>query len=379
MSNSEIDSNWSALVTLLPADLEDLAVEAGALLRRREVKSASDLLRLAMAYSITGMSLRQTSAWARESGVADLSDVAILKRLRSCSDWLGIVLGRMLAERASMLSSQQPRLRVRLIDATGVSRPGSLGTDWRIHMGFDLRTLVIDEVELTDARGGETLLRHPIREGEVLIGDAGYGGRAGVAHVSLSGGSVLVRVNARSIPLMDTNGVRLDLVAALRDLPVGAVADIPVWTVPDAKSGLPSVAGRLVAVRKSPRATEKARRKATYEASRKRLTVQANTLETAGLVMLFTTLTTEQVSGASVMDLYRLRWQIELAFKKLKGILKLDKMAARDDALCRTFLITKIIGALLVEQLATAEIAFSPWGYGTPRTDVDLAGPHRSL
>lgn len=362
------------MVTLLPSDLDEMAHQSGALIRRREVRSASCLLRLVMAYAVEGRSLRQTAAWAAAMGIARLSDVALLKRFRSAALWLSILLARMLASRAAALASGCPGFRVRLIDATSVSRSGSAGTDWRLHVGFDLGALVVDHVELTDARGGETLGRHTFRPGETVVADRGYAHRRGLHAVASAGGYVVVRLNWQNLPLLDMQGQPLDVLAVLRRLPVGLTADVAVQTAPSARDGLPAIPGRLVAVRKNEQAAEEARRDVRTQARRKGRTPDARTLEAADFIFVFTTLPEDRASAADILELYRFRWQIELAFKRLKGILKLDEMAAKDEALCRTFLLAKIIAALLVEDLAQAHVFFSPWGYGSPTTCIRLEG-----
>src|SRR5262245_8013277 len=69
------------------------------------------------------------------------------------------------------------RRRVRLVDATCVCRPGASDTDGRIHLGFDLAALCIDRAELTDASGGETLVRLEVASGDLLVADGGYSHR----------------------------------------------------------------------------------------------------------------------------------------------------------------------------------------------------------
>src|SRR6266852_4506765 len=144
---------WPYLLTFLP-DLEMLersAWRTGALRRSREVASASVLLKLAMVYGFCGFSLRATAAWAAASGTCQISDVGLLKRFRAASGWLLEVLSLKLASRVP--SPQEPpqgALRVRLLDATTLSKPGSTGTDWRLHMSYDLERRRIASVEITD-------------------------------------------------------------------------------------------------------------------------------------------------------------------------------------------------------------------------------------
>ena len=69
------------------------------------------------------------------------------------------------------------------------------------------------------------------------------------------------------------------------------------------------------------------------------------------------------VTVEQVLEAYRFRWQIELAFKRLKSLLYLDALRARDPALAQTYLLGKILAALLAEDLTVRAGLFSPWGF----------------
>ena len=129
----------------------------------------------------------------------------------------------------------------------------------------------------------------------------------------------------------------------------------------------------MLAIRKSPTATEAARRKVRKEAKKKGRVPSERTLELAGFVLLFTTLSQERLTAAAGLELYRFRWQIELTFKRMKSLVGLDELAAKDEALGRTFLLAKILATLLIEQLSRRWVDFSPWGYGCPAAAVGLA------
>jgi len=63
-----------------------------------------------------------------------------------------------------------------------------------------------------------------------------------------------------------------------------------------------------------------------------------------------------------VAALYRLRWQVELLFKRLKGILDLDALRAKEPVLTQVYLLGKIVGWLMVEDWSLrlpSELA--PW------------------
>lgn len=368
-----VEQDWPFLLSLLPPDWEQQAKTTGAFQRKRGVPDAGAFLRLLFAYAYCGLSLRLTVFWAALKGIADLSEVALLKRLRHAKPWVGQLLTAKLAETTRLPRPGRAGLRVRLVDATVASRPGSTGTDWRLHLGFDLATLTVDQVEVTSAQGGETLKRLPAQPGEITLADRGYAQRQGIAALTAQGGHVIVRLNWSTVPLQHSDGRPFDLFAALRSLASTQVGEWPVRTAP-ATDGTPAVPGRLVVLQKSPEAAEAARRKVQQEGRRKGKTPDARTLEAAGYVLLFTTLPPEVLTAPEILELYRFRWQIELAFKRMKSLLELDALPAKDPDLCQTFLLTKLLAAVLVEELTHRWVDFSPWGYGRPAAPLALAG-----
>ena len=118
---------------------------------------------------------------------------ALFKRLRAAEEWL-----RWLAAEERVLLGQQAPVtsrRLRAVDATVVSEPGSTGTDWRIHYAINLTSLQCDFFELTDVTGGETWRRFPVEAGDILLGDRVYANPPGVAHVLAAQGEVVVNVD----------------------------------------------------------------------------------------------------------------------------------------------------------------------------------------
>lgn len=357
-----IEYEWQYLLSFLPSEevLDRTAKESGALVRKRGVSSASVLLRLAMVYGFCGLSLRQTAAWAKVANVADISDVALLKRLRKADSWLGRLLAIKLAERAPP-PQKKGSFRVCIVDATTINRPGSKGTDWRVHLGFNLDALAIEHVELTDASGGETFKRFTLGNGEIAIGDRGYAHRAGLRSLVDSGADFLVRLNWQNLPLQTTSGKKFDLLNFLRDLPDAKAKGATVRVAPTKE--IPTMEARLVAVRKSEAAAEISRVKVLRDRSRKCRGLDPRTLESAGYVFVLTSISESVLSDTEVLELYRFRWQVELAFKRLKSLLHLNELPAKDPPLARSFIYAKLLAALLLEDFTDRFLAFSPWGY----------------
>jgi len=80
--------DWRVLLSFLPANWRELAVSSGALRGLRKDKSPESLLRTLLIHLGCGHSLREMVARARLAQVSDLSDVALMKRLRKSKDWL---------------------------------------------------------------------------------------------------------------------------------------------------------------------------------------------------------------------------------------------------------------------------------------------------
>lgn len=358
-----LEEDWSYLLTFLPArsTLEHSAAEFGAIRRVREISSASSLLRLMMAYGFCGMSLRRTAAWAAEAGVATISDVSLLDRFRRGTDWLGHVLALKLADHASFPETAAPNLRVRLIDATSITRTGGKGTDWRVHLTLDLRRLKIDQVELTNVSGGEKLSRFKFNPGELVIGDRGYAQRNGVESVVRRGAEFLVRMTWSNLPLLTPQGKPIEILQYCRRV----TGMLPVeWPVRIRDSSIGPV--RLLIVRKSAAAAAENRRELEAEARRKQRAVDLRTLEACNYLILLTSVGADRLSAHQAFELYRFRWQIEITFKRLKSLLHLDQLPAKNAALAQVILRSKLLAALLIDDYTERYLSFSPWGYPIP-------------
>jgi IS4 transposase len=250
-----------------------------------------------------------------------------------------------------------------LVDASTVCAPGNTGTDWRIHLGFDLAAFRISDVKLTDVRGGETLKRYSVSPGDVVVGDRGYSRRTDLASVTQKQGDFIVRLNWACVPLTDQCGEPFDIVAAVHGIPEAAVREFNLRLKPGPKRNVPALPVRVVAVRKSEAAAAVARKKILAMASKKQTTPDPRTLEMAAYVVVITSLASSRLAAADVLEVYRFRWQVELVFKRMKGLLDLDGLPAKDLDLARTFIYSKVLAALLLDDFSQAFVSFSPWGF----------------
>ena len=370
MTEKIMDEEWDLLAGFLPNDWRDLAKDTGAMRRARgAITSPGILLQILLMHVATGLSLKQAAARARVQGLASISDVALLKRLRTSELWLRELARRMFeASRFGRAGIQVPEgHQLRAVDATTVEEPGATGTDWRIHYSIGMPEMKCDFYEVTDSKGAETYKRIPVQQGDVILGDRGYCHREGVAHVLRAKGDVIVRLNSTSFPLLEAKeDVSFDILAHLRRLrghkpgewPVRFKANEELWPV------------RLCAIRKSQHAAERARDKIRQEASKKQIEVRLETLECAEYTFVLVSLPTETLSVEEALDLYRARWQIELCFKRLKSLFQLGHVPKRGDDSARAWIEGKLLTVLLIERLIDEARFFSPWGF-----DLDATQP----
>jgi hypothetical protein len=368
----ELDRDWRVIESLLPVGWMEQARQLGAFRRAGGIKDACVLLRVMLIHLAEGCGLRSTAARASLAGIAEVSDVALLKRLRSCGAWFEWLAQQLRAApelavptsgRATALLGQR---RLRLVDGSVVSEPGATGSQWRLHYSITLPQLHCEEVHLGPRDDGETLRRFQIQPGDILVADRGYAHPAGIAHVRAGGGDVMVRMNLVTLPLQDPDGQKLDILACVRQLQEGQTGCWPARVLIKARRGqsLPEqvIVGRLCAVKKSQAAANKARERVRRESVRNGTALQPQTLEAADYVLVFTTLG-EDVTADQVMEIYRLRWQIELEFKRLKSLIQLGHLKKHDERAARSWLQGKLLVALLIARMIAHAERVSPWGY----------------
>jgi len=360
---SFVDTEFGELLSRLPSGL-DLDVSArlsGALVRRRGVKDAASLLRLSLGYAACGLSLRGAAAWAEVGAVARLSDVALLNRLRGAADWLGEIVAAILSERMTARADGAEERRVRLVDATTLSCPGSRKTDWRVHVGFRLGPRPrIEQLELSDGRGAESLNRFVCGPGDIAIGDAGYAKAQDLARLDATGAGFIVRTGWNAVRLRTPGGAPFDLFAVLKDVPERGMADVAAAIALD-RGGTELLPVRLVILGKSAEEAARARARVRRKSRKQGKTPKKETLRAAGYIVLLSSLDDADFSTGDVLELYRLRWQIELVFKRLKSLLHLDQLPARDPNLARCWIYAKIIAALLLEDMSGQVLDSPPW------------------
>lgn len=352
----EVGEDWSKIVKLLPEGWEDQARTLGALKFGRQFSGPDNLLRILLMYFSDGCSMRETVARARVGNLADLSDVALLKRVNKSGEWLRWMSERLIQESAIPVLETSALLgrRILAVDGSVIREPGAITSTWRLHYSMDINTLGCREVQVTRGKVGESLTRFTVQKGDVILADRGFSNRRGVNHVLDHGGDVLVRMNLASLPLEDTQGNPFVQLTHLRTMQPGKMAEWP--AVLQGTKGL--VAVRVCAYRKNEEQRIESERKYRQYLNKKQQTFNVETFEATGYVVVVTSL--EGLDAEGILALYRHRWQIELAFKRMKSLLGLGYLKKKDAEGAKAWLQGKLFVACLIERLIALGDHFSP-------------------
>jgi hypothetical protein len=287
-----------------------------------------------------------------------MSQVGLLKRLRTSERWLAWVAGELC--RSLREAPRTPGgYRLRVLDSTTVQGPAPTTNGWRVHYALDLMSLACDWCELTDGTTAESLGRVPVAAGDVLLADRNYLRSHGLGLVVSQGADLLVRLRWTHVAMHNSSGARFQALEHAKHLRVGQVG---AWPVTVLVPGNTPVSGRVIATRLPAPLAERATRRVARVSVKKGKRADPRSLEAAQLVMVFTTLPESRLTATDVLELYRYRWQIELAFKRLKQLLKLGRLPHKDPRCARSWILAKLVVALLLETLYRNAV-FSPWGY----------------
>jgi len=354
------NEDWKVLGQFFPRGWKKQAKTLGAMTRQRSISSVNKLLQLLLIHLSDGYSLRETVAIAKSGGITDISDVSLLKRLKNSAEWFRWMSLELLERKG--IDMTVPRwlsgYNVKSIDASVITEPGSTGTDWRLHYSIYLFGLQCDQFIITQPNVGESFVNFKVNPGDLFIGDRAYGRFKSLKYVKDNGGDYIVRFKNKAFSLY-CNKEEFKVVEELKSLRVGQVKE---WSLIAVTNGGSELNLRLCAIKKNRKTAENSIKKAKKEASKKQKTIDPETLELHKYVIILTSIK-QDISAKLILELYRCRWQVEIAFKRLKSILGLGHLPKTDPQSCRAWLHGKMFVALLAQAIVDEGRLFSPWGY----------------
>lgn len=354
-----VDTQFEALLQDLPLELIDSAREFRAFTRARKIKTPQELLRVVLLYCGLDQSLRTVAGNLTLLGER-ITDSSVMTRLKACEPWVKALLPPLLPP-LPPLPLLPPGYRLSVIDGSSIEAPGADGTDYRLHLRLDLVTLTFLELVITDVHTAESLRHFSLKAGDIALVDRGYCQPAALVEAHQQGADWIVRWNS-GIPLWTPTGEEVNLVATLKQLPPTQAIMTQAVQVGPAGS-----AERVAATRHACRLPEAqanaARRRCRRQAQKKGKTLKAATLYLAGWVIVVTTLDPAVWTAETILALYRVRWQVEIAIKRWKSLLDVGRLRAKaEGTLASLWLHGKLLYALLLERRCR-RLGGDQWGY----------------
>lgn len=351
----------SLIYEMMPTGWKEAAKETGALVRSRNISTAEELLRLNFLYQTSGDSYGLVSSLTQISeNQKGLNKTAVQKRITNSREWLRWILVHLNQEEQYLEKAPTwlKEYRVCLTDASDYCKQGSKNADFRFHYMMELFSLNMVEFHFTEANEGEKISRYEnIKSKDIIIGDRAYGTISGIEYVAAKGADFLFRLRAKAFNLYTEEKNVFDLTAFLeKNYEAGKMIDLKLFY----KSGKEYYPVRICAVGKTEADIEKTRRHTKKSNSKKKRGKITDLQKIYGQYVITATSLPQDISAKQILDLYQMRWQIELVFKRLKSIFGGEFCAKKKEAV-EAWFYGKLLLATICEILVKRS-RFSPYG-----------------
>lgn len=354
------EQSWKDIEAELPRNWRDLAVQHG-FCTSADAPDLPCKLRQILVLAANSTSLRTTVSLFAAAALRAVSHVTLHNWFRAAPAFLAALLLALLDPKGRFAPRRWAGYRVRAVDASTVQRPGAKGATARLHCAIELNDMSLSECTVTDVKTGESLLNFRTGKDTLDLCDRGYSNAASIQAAVDQEGDILVRWNPFSLPLRKTGKderIRARLLAeTLRE------GEVDEWAAQVRPKGRPKpIPVRLIIARLPADKASQARERARVEHDGK---PSAEVLFLAGFVMLVTTVPSTRLGTAQLIELYRLRWQVELHFKREKSIGGLDRLPNFIAATITSWILAKLVLSELGRRLVSVS------GPDAPAPDSD--------
>lgn len=355
-------TNMEPITRYLPEGWEQKARELKAFTRRGDyIETPEDLLRILMIWGDMG-SYGMTESFLRVTRDYPLSKVAIYERVKKSAAWLQWLVVNYCRENFAITESPEylSAYQVYLVDATKVSKQGSSKADYVLHSMISLFSLAFAEQHLTSASTGESMRNfESLKEKDLVVADRAYGTPTSIRWVEDHRASYVFRLKANSFKLyemLDTGEyVPFCLADQLSEWKQGKLLDFNLYyKQEDIYRPI-----RICAKGKTKEAIARGYTR-TKQSNHGAKRVQITPLqEIYNRYIVVVTNLPSSIPAEAILELYRMRWQIELVFKRLKSILAYDELLTRKDSTSQAWFWCKLLTAAICETYIHIG-AFSP-------------------
>jgi hypothetical protein len=346
------------LLREMPEGYEAACFSEKAIQRKREISEPGDLMMLSLFHLLNGSSLEEVKIIAEMTKLGTLSDVALMKRFAGCNNWYLWIISNLVTNGAIPYTKPEwlEGYNVYGVDASDVKEKGRSGRIYRLHFALDLFNMKSEQYAITTNKVGEALRNFKIKQNDLVVGDRGYVSLNGVEHCIDNGGNCILRLRKNSFTLYGEAGNAISLIEHMRNLGDDDSLDLRVFAKGSKKGE--RIALRVCAKRKTPQAIAETKKKLKRTEYKQQSKISDGAKEFNEYIVLISNLPST-ITSEQILDTYRLRWQVEIYFKRLKSILDFGQLPKRREDCVMAWLNGKLMIALLIEKIVGATL-FSP-------------------
>lgn len=344
------------IMGMLPEGYKEACWETKAMSRKRGIQNEEALLTMCLYYAYN-RSLIEVQNYAKTFLSLNISDVGFMKRFIRCNDWIKWINTHMTKEEHQMYAkpSQLENYRVMAIDASDIVSRGAVKQTWRLHYAVNLFSMNSEMFQITPEKTGESLKNFALQPKDLVLGDRIYATITGIEYCLKSGADFVMRLRSKAFLLYDNDGNTVKLSELLKSVAQES-RDFRVFYRNSAQELKPL---RLCAVQKTDQEKEFERKRTHRQESKKQKKLSEETKFTHNYFFVVTSLD-ETFSAEQILALYRLRWQVEMVFKRYKSILNMGSMPTKTAKSSEAWLNCKMLIALLIEKMLST-VDFPPY------------------
>lgn len=345
------------LMAELPTGYEEDCFEQGAITRMRGVSCPADLMMLSMFHLQNGCTLLEISEVARITRLGEMSDVAFMKRFEKCGKWFRVINNKLATQ--GLIDYQKPtwleEKTVVAIDASDVTEKGRSARTYRLHYALDIFKMGSVDHSITDVKVGESLVNFNLKPGYLVIGDRAYSTISGINHCEKNGAEFILRMRKNSFTVRNEQGEPVDFLETIQSTGSKDYADVRAFATNLDGDKVPI---RICAKKKDPEAIIRTQKKLKRKESKKQFRMSDEAKVFNEYIVVVTNLN-DGITAEEILEAYRLRWQVEIYFKRLKSILDFGELPKRRPDSVIAWLNGKLMIALLIEILLS-KTSFPP-------------------
>jgi len=337
--------NIEKLLEMLPEGYEKAGRETGALKRKREIETVFDLLKLVFMYVAHGLSHLEVSVIAKMKGIAQISDVGFMKRFGKCGKLMEWLLENLTPEATAHYSkpSKFSEYNIKALDASVVTSGGKQRITHRLHFAIDIFLLKSDQYKITAQKVGESLTNFVVKAADLFLGDRAYGTKTSMEHCLKNEGNFIFRIRRNAFNIYDKRGAEIGLIKKLKSIKKDKTLKLRCFFLNSDDKLVPI---QICAMIKPKDIVENP---------------EDDTDFMNNFIVLATSILDPRISAKDILELYRLRWQIELYFKRLKSLMGLGDIPNKTEDHIKIWLNAKLAVAIMIE-IMVAQVDFSPSG-----------------